>query len=557
MSWDRIQSARAALQAGQRDDAASVARDILKDDPASIDALEILALVARERGEHDAAERELRHILSLAPDARWARDDLTRLLLDAGKPAEAEAEARTSLAIGSDDADAHGILGGLLSERESLVEGAWHLRRAIALAGRHPQLLANLARNLMRQGALEDASAIAAEAAAAATPGLLANLALMAEIAERRGDFDAAWRILDRAEPIARREGRDVMLLRATLLSRGSRWQEALDLLDGLPAMHGAARLLRARLRDRAGRYQEAWADCVAGKAALAEASKRRYDAAAVEAHFAELAAAGRIETPRARRRDGPQPLFILGMPRSGTTMVEQVLSSHSAIHAGGELPFVAELVGFADRMLCTAAPFPAKFGQLAAADHHHFPALFRDFYLARAEVHGLTRRDVAFFTDKMPVNEIYLPLIRLAFPDAPMIAVRRHPLDILVSIMMHDLTHGFDCGYRIEDAAHQLAAVSALTAHYDAPAYRFSYERFVADQAGETDQLMAYVGLAAEPAQSRFHESRRHAPTPSYAQVREPLHDRSVGRWKNYRAELASVVPIVAEAMQRDGYEA
>ena len=446
--------------------------------------------------------------------------------------------------------------GSLLSERERLVEGAWHLRRAIALAGRHPQLLVNLARNLMRQGALDEAAAIAAEASAAA-PDLLAGAVLAVEIAEQRGDLDAAWQSLDRAEHLAKRDGRDVLFVRATLLAQGPRWREALALLDGLPALHGGARLLRARLRDRAGRYEEAWTDCIAGKAMLAEASGRCYDAAAVEGHFAELAAIGRIDTLRPSGRDGPQPLFILGMPRSGTTMVEQLLSSHSAIRAGGELPFVAELADFAGRMLGGAEPFPSGLGRLATADHHHIPALFRDFYLARAELYGLTEPGARFFTDKMPVNEIYLPLIRLAFPDAPMIAVRRHPLDTLVSIMMHDLTHGFDCGYRIEDAAHQLAAVSALTDGYDAPVHSFSYEGFVADQTGETGRLMAHIGLAAEPAQMCFHENRRHAPTPSYAQVREPLHDRSIGRWKNYRAQLAPVIPIVGAAMRRGGYEA
>lgn len=556
MSSNAIHSARSALQAGRLDHAVNAARDILKSDPANIDALEILALAAREQGDHVVAERELRHILALDPEARWARDDLARLLLDVKKPVEAEAEVRASLAICSDDADAHALFGALLSERASLVEGAWHLRRAIALAGRYPQLLANLARNLMRQGALDEAKAIAAEASAAA-PDLLAGAILAVEIAEQRGDLDDAWRLMNRAESLAQRDGRDVLFVRATLLAQGPRWQEALALLDGLPAMHGGAQLLRARLRDRAGRYEEAWADCIAGKAALAESSGRRYDAAAVEEHFAELMAIGKIDTPRPSRRDGPQPLFILGMPRSGTTMVEQLLSSHSAIRASGELPFVAELADFAGRTLGGGAPFPAGLGQLAAADHHHLPALFRDFYLARAEIYGLTKPGARFFTDKMPVNEIYLPLIRLAFPDAPLIAVRRHPLDVLVSMMMHDLTHGFDCGYRIGDAAHQLAAVSALTAGYDAPVHIFSYERFVADQAGETDRLMAHVGLTAEPAQTRFHENRRHAPTPSYAQVREPLHDRSIGRWTKYRAQLAPVIPIVEAAMRRGGYEA
>ncbi|WBO21854.1 tetratricopeptide repeat-containing sulfotransferase family protein [Sphingomonas abietis] len=553
-----IDSARALLRAHRLAEAEAAARRLIAEDPGSVDAREILVLAALARQDHAAAEAGLREILALAPDAGWARDDLARLLLDSGRPAEAEIEVRAAIAVDPGHADAHAMLGAFLSGRERLVEGAWHLRRAIALAGRHPQILANLARNLMRQGALDEASAMAAEALRAA-PDLLAAAVLVVEIAEQGGDLDAAHRALDHATRLAARAGRDTLLLRATLLSQGPQWQEALALLDALPAMSGAARLLRGRLRDRAGRHGEAWADVVAGKAALAAAAGRRYDKAAVEAHFARLAAITMPDAPRPAHREGPQPLFILGMPRSGTTMAEQLLSSHGRIRAGGELPFTAELEDVAGRL--TGSPFPQGFGQLSAADHHHLPALFRDVYLGRAEAYGLRQPGADFFTDKMPLNEIVLPLIRVAFPEAPLVAVRRHPLDTLVSIMMHDMTHGQDCGYRIEDAAHQLAAVSALTETYRnrlgiAP-HVFCYERFVADQPGETDRLMAHVGLAAEPAQARFHENRRHAPTPSYAQVREPLHARSIGRWKNYEEQLAPILPIVDAAMQRGGYRA
>ncbi len=547
------------MRAGRLDTAVATARDVLSAEPASVDALEILSLAARQRGDTATAERELRRIIAIAPDAGWARDDLARLLLEAGRSAEAEAEARATVAVAPANADAHAMLGAFLSGREALVEGAWHLRTAIALAGRHPQLLLNLARNLMRQGALEEASALAAEVSHA-QPNLLAAAVLTVEIAEQAGDLDAAHRAIEQASRLATREGRDVLLLRATLLSRDARWTEALALLDRQPAMSGAALLLRGRLRDRAGRYEEAWRDFTAGKATLSAASGRRYDAQGVEAHFARLAAMHLPETPRVGRRDGPQPLFILGMPRSGTTMTEQLLASHSRITAGGELPFTAELRDFAGRMLGDGQPFPHGMGKIAAADHHHVPALLRDFYLARADVYSLRQAGPAFFTDKMPLNEIYLPLLQLAFQEAPMVAVRRHPLDILVSVMAHDLTHGFDCGYRLEDAAHQLAAVSALTGGYrerlGLPPHIFAYERFIADQAGETERLMAHVDLPVEPAQASFHESRRHAPTPSYAQVREPLHDRSIGRWKNYRAQLTPILPIVEAAMEVGGYE-
>jgi len=128
-----------------------------------------------------------------------------------------------------------------------------------------------------------------------------------------------------------------------------------------------------------------------------------------------------------------------------------------------------------------------------------------------------------------------------------------------MVSVMAHDMTHGFNCGYAPGDAAHHLAAVSALDAHYrdvlGIARYELVYERFVAAQERETTLLMAYLGLQMEEAQLRFHESPRFAPTPSYAQVQQPLNDRSIGRWRNYAAELEPVRSVVAAAMARGGY--
>ena len=146
-----------------------------------------------------------------------------------------------------------------------------------------------------------------------------------------------------------------------------------------------------------------------------------------------------------------------------------------------------------------------------------------------------------------------------MAFPDSPAILVRRHPLDVLTSVMAHDMTHGFNCAYRLEDAARHLALVDRLTAEYRAAGlgitYEVKYETLVADQAAETARLMAAIGLRMELAQLNFHERETVSPTPSYAQVREPLNDRSIGRWRNYSAQLDAVRPIVADALARGDY--
>jgi len=217
-------------------------------------------------------------------------------------------------------------------------------------------------------------------------------------------------------------------------------------------------------------------------------------------------------------------------------------------------LPFGGQLAVLTERM--TGLPFPSALETLA--DNPQAPMLMRDFYLRGAQAYGLLEPGADHFTDKMPLNEVYLPLLRLAFPDAPMIAVSRDPRDVIVSAMQHDMTHGFHCTYRLEDAAHHLSAVSDLTEAYRgsgiAP-YSLRYESFVADQGDQTARLMALLDLEVEPAQLSFHQNRRHAPTPSYAQVREPLHGRAIGRWRNYAAQLAPVLDTLAPAIRRGGY--
>jgi len=124
---------------------------------------------------------------------------------------------------------------------------------------------------------------------------------------------------------------------------------------------------------------------------------------------------------------------------------------------------------------------------------------------------------------------------------------------------MAHDMTHGFNCAYRIEDAARHLAIVDELVESYGTlglgPTYELRYEDLVADQTAETRRLMNAIGLAMEPAQLSFHERSNVSPTPSYAQVREPLNDRSIGRWRNFANQLEEIRPIVADAIARGGY--
>jgi hypothetical protein len=268
---------------------------------------------------------------------------------------------------------------------------------------------------------------------------------------------------------------------------------------------------------------------------------------------------------PRAQQRpDTAQPIFVMGFPRSGTTLVEQILSSHSAVAAGGELPFVADMSKLAADLFPGDERFPENLAHSWMADYQYTATLLRDFYLAKAEQYRLLEDGAgkhACFTDKMPFNEIYLPLIRMAFPNAKIVRVVRHPLDVCVSMLSNNMTHGFHCGYRIDDIANHLAEVFDLVEHYGTELQLndlvLRYESLVADQTQQTRRLLDYLGLPFEESCLQFHRNPRCAPTPSYAQVTEKLNDRSIGRFRHYARQLQPYVPRLQKMMAAHGYEA
>ena len=521
----------------------------------------------RRQGEWTAATDTLKQALKEDPQADWAYNELIELWFALGKRGDAESLARVALRVNPQNAQAHQLFGTILSEANDLPAGEWHFRQAQALGVAPAPLLAHLALNLMQQGRTAEAEESFAKSDAL-SPNQLRTLAHWSKLCEVRGDLPRALELLERAaraHPQA-----DIDLLRANHLARTGKPADALALIDKANSLTGDAMLERGRLLDRLGRYEEAWTQLAAGKRQLAiEAGNLTYPAAAVEAFFARMK---RFFTRQniallpkaARRADMPQPCFIVGFPRSGTTLVEQVLTSHSAIRAGGELSFMTEVRKLAVQQFAAAEGFPENLSQTWTADQRYAASLFRDYYFSRCEQYGLTGAGKAFFTDKMPFNEIWLPVIRMAFPDAKIVRVLRHPLDVCVSMLSNNMTHGFNCGYRIEDIVHHLLAVSDLDAHYAAQTrgsgiwpdeFVLRYEDFIADQSTHTEAMLKFLGLDFEESCLAFHRNPRYAPTPSYAQVTEKLNDRSIGRYKHYSAQLAPFLSQLQPLLRARGY--
>jgi len=561
------QRAAEAHGSGSAAEAERLALDVLELAPGRTRALAVLYEIRKAQGKSDASAALIGRIVALEPNNFWATNEITLLRLGRGNVIDAERHARNAVRIAPENAQAHYLMGMVLTEAHRPAVGEYHYGRALQLsAARDPVVLANFALCLKNQGKMSAARALYEESLAAA-PKSLHTLLGFARLEEADRNLGAALALIERAAQDFP-DNPNVLLLRATVLGRMRQVDAALAVLDKMAAANaslGAVEWLeKGRLLDRMGRYEEAFAAFDAGRKRLREVSGQSY----LQAHAEQLVArlksffvAKRLATlPRATRRtDVAQPLFVLGFPRSGTTLLEQTLSAHPRIAAGDELPFIAEIAELMPRLLESPLAYPEALAELWMGDHREDLNNLRDHYLRKVAQLGIVPPGAAWFTDKMPLNETHLGLIGLLFPESPLLHVTRHPLDVVLSVYSNLLTHGHYCAYALESAARHFALVTDLVEHYSREMplnyLRVRYEDMVEDQEGSIRRVLAFIGEEFDPSCLAFHENRRYARTASYAQVTERLYDRSRYRYQHYLPQLQPVIPILQSTIERLGY--
>ncbi|MBO9724044.1 MAG: sulfotransferase [Novosphingobium sp.] len=257
----------------------------------------------------------------------------------------------------------------------------------------------------------------------------------------------------------------------------------------------------------------------------------------AIEALFS----GGAASPAQGEGRRGEAPIFVVGMPRTGTTLVDRILSSHPDVEAAGELQAmplaVKKQAGTASRRVLDADTVAAS----GAID----PAALGEAYLARARVHCGQGRPR--FTDKLPANFLYIGHILRALPDARVVCLRRGPLDTLWSnyknLFASQSTY-YAYSYDLMDTARYYARFDRLMGLWErlwpGAVLQLSYENLVADQEGETRRLLAHCGLDWDESCLLFHENRAAVATPSAAQVRRPINRDGIGKWRAYAEALA-----------------
>jgi tetratricopeptide (TPR) repeat protein len=563
-----VEQAAVAHDLGQRDEAARLCVKVLEQSPSQPGALALLLQIRKQEGKLAAIEPLARRLVLLDPNNLAATEELALALFNRGDMAEAERHARNAVRLGPQDAQAHNLMGMILTEANRPQVGEHHYREAMKLIAQpSPILLANLAWNLKNQGKMAEARALY-EQSVALDPKILQTVMGWARMEETDRNFARAGELLDQAAALAP-DNPTVLLFRAITLGRTKSYDAALALLDRLEkradGAAGPSELVeKGLLLDKMGRYDEAFVAFDEGKRRLRELTGQEYmdePARQLAARLKGFFMAQRLKLlPRAATRtDCAQPLFIVGFPRSGTTMVEQTLSAHPRIAAGDELPLINDITDLMPRMLNSPLAYPEALADLWMGDQREGLDNLRDYYLQRARQMGVMSPDAAWFTDKMPLNETHLGLIALLFPQAPIIHVLRHPLDVVTSVFSNLLTHGFYCAYALESVARHYLLVADLVEHYrrEMPLryLPIRYEDIIDDQETCVRRMLDFIGEAFDPRCLSFHENRRYARTASYAQVTEKLYDRSRYRYRHYLAQLAPVIKLLEPAIDRLGY--
>jgi tetratricopeptide (TPR) repeat protein len=390
-----LERAQTALSAGSLAEAERFLIDLLNQLPRHVGALALLAQLRNAENRMTAAEALLTRIVRLDPNDLGATQALALLLLGKGALADAEVHARNAVRLAPTNAQSHNLMGMIMTEAQRPQVGEHHYRRVIELIGEPNAILyANLAWNLKNQGRMEEARQLYQESVRL-DPNIFQTIYGWARMEETDRNFARAGELLDAAERILP-GNRTVQLARAVLRGRTKDYTSAVVVLDEIERRHGEGGLgpaewtERGQLLDKMGRYAEAFTAFDAGKRTLREMSGQHYLAGEAQDLVQRLRGfftAARLNIlPRASvRTDLAQPIFIVGFPRSGTTMVEQTLSAHPRISAGDELPTIHELTAVIPRMLNSPLAYPEALADLWLGDQAEGLDNLRDYYLQRA----------------------------------------------------------------------------------------------------------------------------------------------------------------------------
>ncbi|HET9864766.1 MAG TPA: sulfotransferase [Steroidobacteraceae bacterium] len=519
----RLMAAALALVENRIPDAEAMLREHLKRHPTDVVAIRMLAEVAARLGRNQDAETLLQRCVQLAPGFTMARQNYAMVLHRQNKWAEALREVDLLLAEQPGNPGLRNLKAAVLG-RIGEYDASIALYRAVLRDyPNQPKVWMSLGHAL--KTANQNAEAVEAYRRCI---GLAPHLG-------------EAWWSLANLKTY-HFSAQDVAAMQAQLEADDLTNDDRLHLRFALGKAHEDAREFAAAFEHYA----------------RGNALRRRlvrYDPGENAAHVARSRRLFTREFFDERRAAGcpaPDPIFIVGLPRSGSTLIEQILASHSQVEGTQELPditMIARMIGGR-----TSRPdgnaYPRALGKFSADELR----ALGERYLERTRIQRKTARP--FFIDKMPNNFAHVGLIHLILPNAKIIDARRHPLGCCFSCFKQHFARGQHFTYDLAELGRYYRDYVELMVHFGETlpkrVHRVFYEDMVGDTEGEVRRLLDYCGLPFEPGVLRFHENRRAVRTASSEQVRQPIFREGLDHWRNFEPWLEPLKHALGEVLDR-----
>jgi tetratricopeptide (TPR) repeat protein len=550
-----VAAADATRALGRAQEAVALYQRALELEPRRAEAHNNLGNAFVELSQYEAAVACYRRALDINPADVQILCNLGNALRDLGLRREAASVYGRAIELGPERAASHYLLGNVLFDLRSIDAAVASYARVLALEPRHAPAHVGLGIALRTQHRHAEAEA-SCRAALAIDPNHLEALSLLGELEADRGRFVEAEHWFRRAiaiDPEFSFAFASIATHRKMTVA-DTEWLAGAEALlhKRLPLGHEISlRYGLGKYYDDVGQYARAFAHYRAGND-LSKRQGSRYDGAKLTRRIDELVASCDDAFMRSSRIQGSTselPVFIVGMPRSGTSLTEQILASHSAVFGAGEVAFWdAAFIAY------QKAGQASQAGGMAAAANP-IPGIARDYLDRLTASAGEAQRVV----DKMPANFMYLGLIHAAFPHARIIHMRRHPWDTCLSIYFQNFFNRDPYANDLDHLAHYYAEYLRITDHWRrvlpaATMLEIPYEGLIVDQEGWTRRLLEFVGLPWDPNCLDFHRTERIVITASKWQVRQKMHAASVGRWRHYEPFLGPLRGLLDPSVGGDG---
>ncbi len=537
---------------GRLDEAEAAYRRAIALNPGHVPAYCNLGVVLKSLGRLGEAEAALRHAIALTPELAEAHLELGNVLQDLGRAGDAEACYRQAIALHPSYAEAHSNLGVALKLQSRFDEAEAALRRAVELRPDVPELLSNMGNVLKDLGRFDEAE-LFLRRAIAVTPDFATGHSNLAVLLMERGRIAEACVAAAQAVDLEPRRAvfyRHIGEVRRFVA--GEPYLAALEALGGeaasLPVpdrveLHFAL----AKAYDDTGQNDRAFAQLLLGNA-LKRQQIVYHEAALLGAlaHLREVFTPALFQDRSTIGDPSRLPVFIVGMIRSGSTLVEQILASHPQVHGGGELKLFHKAVASVLTTRAGVVDFPDAVPSLSGETLRRIGAAYV------ADVARLAPEALRV-TDKMLSNYFFSGLIHLALPNAIIIHVVRDPVDTCMSCFSKLFTEEQAYTYDLAELGRYYRNYRDMMAHWQhvLPAGRIldvRYEDVVADLESAARRIVAHCGLPWDKRCLDFHKTERAVRTASAIQVRQPLYASAVGRWHAYERHIG---PLLAELEQ------